>query len=286
MRTTLDNIHFVAEQFRPRGRVIDIRVFGNGNINDTFLVTLEENADTLRREHFILQRINTLVFHHPELVMRNMRISTEHIHRRLDLKAPGNGRRWEVPSVLLTQDNKDHWIDSEGSFWRAISFIEGSQTFETIRDIAHAAEVGYALGFFHSLLSNLPPERLADTLPGFHVTPGYLQHYDEVLSKHGGSRSTDANYCFKFVEDRTGLTRILEDARAQGRLFFRPIHGDPKVNNILMDIATGQAISIVDLDTVKPGLVHYDIGDCLRSGCNPSGEETEKWEDVHFEPDL
>ncbi|RPI33795.1 MAG: aminoglycoside phosphotransferase, partial [Nitrospiraceae bacterium] len=63
-------------------------------------------------------------------------------------------------------------------------------------------------------------------------------------------------------------------------------HGDPKVNNILMDNATGQAVSIVDLDTVKPGLVHYDIGDCLRSGCNPLGEETEEWEAVQFNPDL
>jgi hypothetical protein len=43
---------------------------------------------------------------------------------------------------------------------------------------------------------------------------------------------------------------------------------------------------MVDLDTVKPGLVHYDIGDCLRSGCNPLGEETGDWEAVRFEPEL
>jgi Ser/Thr protein kinase RdoA (MazF antagonist) len=79
---------------------------------------------------------------------------------------------------------------------------------------------------------------------------------------------------------------VLEKAKAQGRLGLRPIHGDPKVNNVMMDTDTGQAISIVDLDTVKPGLVHYDIGDCLRSGCNPLGEETEKWEAVLFDPDL
>ncbi len=282
----MDNIYVVAEQFRPQGRVIDISEFGNGNINDTFLVTLEEKIDIFREKHFILQRINTLVFRQPELVMHNMRISTEHVRRRLDLTSPGNGRRWKVPRVLLTQDDKDHWLDSEGSFWRALSFIEDSQSFDTIRDIDHATEVGYALGLFHTLLSDLSSERLADTLPGFHITPGYLQHYDEVLSKHRGSRSTEVNYCLQFVRNRTGLTRVLENARVQGRLLLRPIHGDPKVNNILMDIATGQAISIVDLDTVKPGLVHYDIGDCLRSGCNPVGEETEKWENIHFEADL
>ncbi len=80
--------------------------------------------------------------------------------------------------------------------------------------------------------------------------------------------------------------RALEKARAQGRLRLRPIHGDPKVNNVMLDTATGQAVGMVDLDTVKPGLVHYDIGDCLRSGCNPLGEETEDWEAVRFEPEL
>ena len=45
-------------------------------------------------------------------------------------------------------------------------------------------------------------------------------------------------------------------------------------------------MGLVDLDTVKPGLVHYDLGDCLRSGCNPLGEEPGDWEKVRFEPEL
>jgi len=54
----------------------------------------------------------------------------------------------------------------------------------------------------------------------------------------------------------------------------------------MLDTATGGAVALVDLDTVKPGLVHYDIGDALRSGCNPRGEETGDWEAVRFEPEL
>ena len=54
----------------------------------------------------------------------------------------------------------------------------------------------------------------------------------------------------------------------------------------MIDEQTGRAISLVDLDTVKPGLIHYDIGDCMRSGCNPLGEETENWEAVHFDPGI
>ncbi|MFZ2198549.1 MAG: aminoglycoside phosphotransferase family protein [Thermodesulfovibrionales bacterium] len=275
----MNNISVAAEQFRPRGMVIDIREFGNGNINSTFLVTL----DTISEKYFILQRINTMVFRQPELVMLNMRICTEHVRRRLDLTPLCTGRRWEVPRVLLTREGNDHWLDSEGSFWRAISFIEGSRSFDTIRNIDHAGEVGYALGMFHTLLSDLPPERLADTLEGFHITPGYLRHYDEVLAKHSVNRSDEVYYCLQFVQKRRSLAHVLENAKTQGRLLLRPIHGDPKVSNIMTDIATGQAISIVDLDTVKPGLVHYDIGDCLRSGCNPFGEETEKWQEIHFD---
>jgi Ser/Thr protein kinase RdoA (MazF antagonist) len=79
---------------------------------------------------------------------------------------------------------------------------------------------------------------------------------------------------------------VLEQAREQGKLSLRPVHGDPKVNNVMIEKTTGRAISLVDLDTVKPGLIHYDIGDCMRSGCNPLGEETEQWEAVCFDPEI
>jgi Ser/Thr protein kinase RdoA (MazF antagonist) len=94
------------------------------------------------------------------------------------------------------------------------------------------------------------------------------------------------DYCRRFVQERRSLVPVLEDAKDQNRLRLRPIHGDPKVNNIMIDEVTGQAVSIVDLDTVKPGLVHYDIGDCLRSCCNPLGEETADFDAVCFETDL
>ena len=282
----MGNLFAVAGQFTPKGRVIDVRSFGNGNINDTFLVTMDTQGHPEVEKHFVLQRINTRVFRRPDLVMRNMRISTEHVYRRLQHVSLSAGRRWEVPVVLPTQTGQDHWLDTDGSFWRAISFIKGAKSFDTIRDAGHAGEVGYALGMFHSLLSDLPPDSLADTLEGFHITPRYLLHYDEVLSKYGGVDSPELNYCRRFVSERSAWAHVLENARAGGRLILRTIHGDPKVNNILLDTATMQAVGLVDLDTIKPGLVHYDIGDCLRSGCNPMGEEAGEWETVYFETDL
>ena len=94
------------------------------------------------------------------------------------------------------------------------------------------------------------------------------------------------DFCLEFVNRRRGWAGALEDARAGGKLRLRPIHGDPKANNVMMDADTGKAVGMVDLDTVMPGLVHYDIGDCLRSSCNPLGEESGGWEPVRFETDM
>jgi Ser/Thr protein kinase RdoA (MazF antagonist) len=278
----LGNLTAVANQFKPQGKVIATEDYGNGNVNDTYLVTL----DSKEEKHFILQRVNPLVFRRPQLIMQNMRTFSEHVRNRLKRAPIGPGRRWEVVRVLLAENGQDHWIDSEGSFWRALSFIEGVQSFETIKDTEHAKETGFALGMFHSLLSDLPSDRLVDTLEGFHITPRYLHHYDEVLAQNSPRKSPEVDYGLQFIGERRDWANVLEAAKGQGRLSLRPIHGDPKVNNVMMDSVTGQAVSIVDLDTVKPGLVHYDVGDCLRSGCNPLGEETEEWEQVLFDLEL
>jgi Ser/Thr protein kinase RdoA (MazF antagonist) len=127
---------------------------------------------------------------------------------------------------------------------------------------------------------------LADTLEGFHITPRYLQGYDQVFSHNGHNSGPEVKHCLRFVEERRQFATVLERAREQGRLKLRPVHGDPKVNNVMIEETTGRALSLVDLDTVKPGLVHYDIGDCMRSGCNPLGEETENWESVYFDPEI
>jgi hypothetical protein len=281
-RTNMDNLSVAAERFALHGKVTAIEAYGKGNINDTFLVTIDSKVE----KHFILQRINTQVFRQPELIIRNMLTITEHVRKRLQHAPLSGNRRWEIPHVLLTKDNRDHWIDPGGSFWRAISFIEAAQSFDTIRDIKHAGEVGYALGTFHSLISDLPAEKLADTLKGFHVMPSYLRHYNEVLKKNRAGKSPEVDYCLQFISKRRDWAHVLENARLQGRLHLRTIHGDPKVNNVMMDTAVWKAVSIVDLDTVKPGLIHYDIGDCLRSGCNPVGEETDKLETIRFDTDI
>ena len=270
----------IAEQFAPHTQVISVDEFGNGNINDTYLVTIDTPLPEERQ--FVLQRINTQVFKQPELIMQNMRTFTEHMRRR----AREEGHFWEMPRVIRACDGQDFYIDPERNFWRAISYVHGARSFETIKDSALAREVGYALGTFQYLISDLPIQKLADTLEGFHIMPRYLQNFDRAFSQNGFKSIAEVKHCLKFIEQRRELAYVLENAREQEKLQLRPVHGDPKVNNVMIDDSTGRAISLVDLDTVKPGLVHYDIGDCMRSGCNPLGEETEQWEAVQFDPDI
>jgi Ser/Thr protein kinase RdoA (MazF antagonist) len=267
----LKNLTTIAEQFVTEGTVTRVKEFGNGNINDTYIVTHDE-------EKFVLQRINTHVFKKPHLIMQNMRAFTEHVHRRVQAE----GQAWEAPHVMTARDGNDFFIDEQLGFWRAISFIPNSRSFDTINDLDHAREVGHALGMFQNLISDMPIDSLADTLEGFHITPRYLQNYDKTFSQNGRHNSPEVKYGMKFVEDRREFAYTLENAG----LPLRPIHGDPKVNNVMIDTSNGKAVSIVDLDTVKPGLVHYDIGDCLRSGCNPLGEDAEDWEAVRFDPEI
>lgn len=278
----------IAQKFAQNGTVTQVQHIPTGNINKTFLVSVEGGAET----RFILQRINTRVFTRPVQLMHNMRNFSEHVRARLAQGPVEEGRHWEVPNVLLTNDNQEYFLDEDGEFWRAISFIDKAESYDTAQSQEHAWEVGWALGTFHKLISDMDADSLEDTLPGFHIAPDYLALFDtarakpQVLAERGESKFPGVDECLAYVEANRELAFVLENAKEAGRLPLRPIHGDPKINNVMIDQTTNKAISIIDLDTVKPGLVHYDIGDCLRSGCNLLGEETKDFAAVRFEPEL
>lgn len=272
----------VASRFAPGEKIVTVRPLGNGLINDTFRVLLD-SGDT---GCFVLQRINHQVFRDPQSVMLNMRTVCDHGRQRLADLSPRPKTRFELPRILPAEDGRSFWVDSWGNHWRAMSFIEGSISWDIVQNADHAYEVGTALGLFHTIMSDLPADELIDTLPGFHVTPGYLDRYDEVCSRSPGGESPGALHAHRFIAERRDCVRVLEEAREQGKLPLRTIHGDPKVGNVLIDASTRRAVSLVDLDTVKPGLIHYDIGDCLRSCCNPGGSDVEEGESVRFDPDL
>nr|WP_305909640.1 aminoglycoside phosphotransferase family protein [Methylomarinum sp. Ch1-1]MDP4522568.1 aminoglycoside phosphotransferase family protein [Methylomarinum sp. Ch1-1] len=174
-----------------------------------------------------------------------------------------------LPALLQTAAGDYGYRDPAGDFWRALALIEHGQSRECLSRRSEAGQTGFALAHFHRLFSNLEPGLLHDTLPGFHVTPGYLRHYDQVAAASAADRKDESVvFCRRFIDDYRDKCDVLENARRQGLLRERIIHGDPKLNNFLFAGDADSIISLIDLDTVKPGLVHYDIGDCLRSCCH------------------
>lgn len=273
----------IAEAFHGRGSVCSVAPLGNGNVNDTYLVHTQG-------EPAVLQRLNTRVFNQPQLVLQNLQVLGEHIQQKLEGSERHpllSGRRWQLPQLVCTLDQRQTWHCCEaGEIWRTITYVPDADCVDVVEGPAQARELGIGLGLFHQLISDLPPAALADTLEGFHITPLYLEAYHKALVNTEQQPCEASERCIAFIREREQLCDLLERAKERGELPLRPIHGDPKINNVLLDRQSGQAVALIDLDTVKPGLVHYDIGDCLRSCCNRLGEETLDFDAVHFDLEL
>jgi hypothetical protein len=280
----------LINRFNVKGRLVTLVPFGNGNINDTFLAVFR---NTFTETQLILQRVNRNVFPNPEQIMANMHAITLHCHEKLERDAASgrDDRVWQMPRIIKARDDGADFItDENGEVWRVITRILSAHAFDTAQSPEHALECGAALGHFHYLLSDMDPALIVDPLPGFHVTSGYLERYDATLSAPSArslmDASMEARRLAKFIEERRGFAVSLEKAESSGELKKRMFHGDPKVNNIMIDDFTGKGTAMIDLDTVSPGLVQIDVGDAVRSICNPAGEEELNLGKVSFDETL
>lgn len=229
---------------------------GAGLINETYRVSTDSG------QSFVLQRLNPRVFPHPPAILANYRLLLDHLNSHL---TPPHLR---IPGLISTPSGADFLCDDTGYFWRAQEYLSNTRTLTHITSPQQARAVGTALGQFHALFADLPPDRLEDTLPGFHITSGYLEHYDQVLARTKTIRAdSPLKEALAHVEAGRDKAAILEEARQRGELKPRVTHGDPKLDNMLFDNREDRVISLIDLDTVKAGLPHYDLGDCLRSCC-------------------
>ena len=261
----------VISEFSIPGAFIKAERFGPGLINDTYLCEFRE--DVVFRK-YILQRINTSVFKHPEHVMENVEAVTTHIVERL--RAEGVANPYAVtPALIHTRGGQSFHRDRSGAYWRMFHFIEAGEVFDTVRDAGHAYEVGRGLGKFQALVADMDPASLHDTLPGFHDTPRCLSEFDEAVKEDVKQRAGEVAAEREFVSHRRMLAPLLTDLVASGRIPVRVAHNDPKVNNIMVHAVTHEALCMLDLDTVKPGTVLFDYGDCIRSAANPAGEDAQ-----------
>jgi Ser/Thr protein kinase RdoA (MazF antagonist) len=252
----------VAEKFSAGQKVNTVTPLGNGLINDTFLVSATHKS-------FVLQRINAKVFPKPREVIDNFWQLSRHIRQK-----PSGLVRLQIPELLSSQLGQSYYEDAEGQLWRALQLIQPAESRERLDNDEEAAQVGFALAHFHHICSDLSATLLHDTLPGFHITPLYFQHYQTLLATTSAQKDAEFLHCQDFIQARRSTLDILDTAQQSGLLKERVIHGDPKLNNFLFFPGTHQIVSLIDLDTVKPGLVHYDIGDCVRSCCHNKHDDS------------
>jgi hypothetical protein len=259
----------IISKFSIPGTVVRINRFGPGLINDTYLCEFRE-TDSLRK--YILQRINPSVFKHPEQVMANVEAVTSHIAGRL--RAEGVVDPYTVmPALVHTRRGQLFSRDAAGAYWRMFHFIESGTVFDTVRDGKHAFEIGRCLGRFQALVADMKPAALYTTLPGFHHTPRYLAEYDDALAADVKQRVAEVATERAFISCRRDLAMSLDGLVSSGQLPLRVVHNDPKVNNIMVRTDTHEALCMLDLDTVMPGIIPVDFGDCVRSVVNPAGED-------------
>jgi Ser/Thr protein kinase RdoA (MazF antagonist) len=265
----------IVAGFAVEGPIGAIEPLGQGLINLSYRVRAGDRD-------WVLQRINGEVFPHPERIMSNLQLLTERSAEagHLGLKLPG---------LALGRDGAPFVRATDGAIWRLMELIPDAVGLTRLETPDQAREVGALLGRFHRLAAELPRDRLQVSLPGFHYTPSYLARHlrvrESTTAADGGDGTVLAD-CFKRIDARLGLTRALEDARSAGLIGERVIHGDPKLDNILFDATGRRALALIDLDTVQPGLIQQDLGDCLRSCCNRSGESPQDQGRVHFDLEL
>ena len=265
----------IARQFDFGAPLREVRTHGHGLINDTYLVTLA----TTPPRHAILQRINSRVFPQPQHIMQNLRSLLD--HAQTSTAKTSQRDALQLPGLYRARDERDFLLDADGKYWRALHFIENTRALDRLANSTQAHNIGRALGGFHALLNELPTEKLHTTLPGFHIAPDYLAHFDTV-STRANVDSLAVPAC-DFVATHRALAATLEHGKHTGALPLRATHGDPKLNNFLFDAHNDRVMSLIDLDTVQPGLIHYDLGDCLRSCCNQSGEAAHDPEATQFD---
>lgn len=267
----------IARAFPLWGRFAGGIRYGSGHINDTFAVTFDQAGTQVR---YILQRINARVFRHIPALMENIQRVTEHAARRVDAEG-GQDTARRALTLVPTRSGQPFHQDPEGGCWRCYLFIEHARTYDRIEHPDHAREAARAFGEFQQLLVNLPGSRLHETIPFFHHTRHRFEMLQRAIAADTHNRAASVRIEIAFAARREPLVDTLLNLQSAGLMPERVTHNDTKLNNVMLDDATGRAVCVIDLDTVMPGLALYDFGDMVRSATNSTAEDEPDLSKVH-----
>ena len=261
------DLELIVREFAVAGDVASVQPYGTGHINDTYFVQCTGGA-------YILQRVNTNIFRQPEKLMENFRRVTSHISAKIaEAKKRGSTRRKETLHLVSAhRDGAPFFRDAENGFWRCYVFVDRAVTYDIIENARQAEMGAAAFGEFQNDLADLPG-RLNETIPDFHHTPKRLDALKSAIRNDKTGRlkevGREVDFMLAHEEDCSRLLKL----QREGLVVERITHNDTKLNNVLIDEASGSGVCVIDLDTTMPGLPHYDFGDMLRTGTSPAAED-------------
>jgi Ser/Thr protein kinase RdoA (MazF antagonist) len=263
----------ISKQFQIYGEILHAETLKIGHINETYTATYDQGGTRVR---YIHQKINRNVFKHPVDVMRNVMRVTTHIRKKLEARNVRDVTRRSL-IVIPTRDGKSFYQNGSEEVWRTFVFVEGVETYEAVQTPQQAYQAGRAFGEFQNLLVDLPGGRLFETIPDFHHTRNRFTALLRAIESDRFNRANDAKAEIEFALKHESMVDVILNAMQKGKIPERITHNDTKFNNVMMDVLTGEAMCIVDLDTVMPGCALYDFGDMVRTTTSPTLED---------EPDL
>lgn len=267
---TEDRIKEVCERFRIQGEYRSFETVNKGHINTTYQVYFFRDGEL---KDYILQRVNTYVFRDPVAVMENISSVTEYIRTKIKQKQTTAKRN--VLHYSKTAEGKYYAFMEDGTFWRCCRYINDSVCFETTDDLKVVEEAGKAFGEFQVYLADYPVKDLNIVIPHFHNTIMRFEALREAIGEDSEGRVKEVKGLidgyFELEEIATRLYRL----QKAGVLPLRVTHNNTKPSNILFDAKTLERLSVIDLDTVMPGLVAFDFGDAIRMAAS-TGAEDEK----------
>ena len=248
--------------------------YGNGHINDTYLT--EEND-------YILQRINTNVFKKPEEVMENIEKVTSYLREKI--KQEGGNPDRETLTVIKTIDGKNLYKHDENNVYRMYKFVADTVSVEDNATRTELENAGKGFGRFARLLDDFDADSLYETIVNFHNTPSRVDALKQAIKNDVAGRCASVKEEIDFALKCSEFADTVVKGMANGTIPSRVTHNDTKINNILFDGKTKEALCVIDLDTVMPGSALYDFGDALRIGASTAAEDETDLSKVNFDCD-
>ncbi|MDR0932633.1 MAG: aminoglycoside phosphotransferase family protein [Victivallales bacterium] len=276
-----EKIRSICSEFAVYGDFLLAVPFGTGHINDTFQVTYDQGGVRL---HYILQRINHVVFPHPDQVMENIDRVTTHLLNKI--RSRGEETRKRTIRLLRTATDQPFVRDGNDDFWRMYIFVENARSYDVFATPEQAYRTARAFGEFQCDLVDLPGGRLHETIKDFHNTPKRIDALLSAIAENKVGRVAGVEREIEFVLNRRDEAERLLQLHAAGAIPERITHNDTKANNILIDDVSGEGVCVIDLDTVMPGLALYDFGDMVRSGTSSAEEDEVNLDLVEMRFDL